>query len=46
MYLSVITPAMLYGMATVAMTEKRVRKVIAAELQMVRWALDVTRKAK
>ena len=37
---------MLYGMETVAMTEKQVGKMEVAELKMVRWALDVTRKHK
>ena len=46
MYQSVIRPAMLYGMETVAMTEKQVGKMEVAELKMVRWALGVTRKNK
>ena len=43
---SVIRPAMLYGLKTVAMTEKQVGKMKVAELKMVRWALSVTRKDK
>ena len=35
---------MLYGMETVAMTEKHVEKMEVAKLKMVRWALGVTRK--
>ena len=41
---SVFRPAMLYGMETVAVTERRVGKMEVAELKMVRWALGVTRK--
>ena len=46
MYKSVVRPAMLYGMKTVAMTERQVGKMEAAELKMLRWALGVTRKDK
>ena len=42
----VVRPAMLYGMETVAVTERHVRKIKVAELKMVRWALGVTRKGK
>ena len=42
-YKSVVRPAMLYGMETVAVTERRVGKMEVAELKMVRWALVVTR---
>ena len=44
MYKSVVRPAMLYGMETVAVTERLVGKMEVAELKMVRWALGVTRK--
>ena len=44
MYKSVVRPAMLYGMETVAVTERQVGKMEVAELKMVRWALGVTRK--
>ena len=37
---------MLYGMETVAVTERQVGKMEVAELKMVRWALGVTRKDK
>ena len=37
---------MLYGIESVAMTEKQVGKMQVAELKMVRWALGVTRKDK
>ena len=46
MYKSVVRPAMLYGMETVAVTERQVEKMEVAELKMVRWALGVTRKNK
>ena len=46
MYKSVVRPAMLYGMETVAVTERQVGKMEVAELKMVRWALGVTRKDK
>ena len=46
MYKSVVRPAMLYGMETVAVTERHVGKMEVAELKMVRWALGVTRKDK
>ena len=45
-YQNVVRPAMLYGMETVAMTEKQVGKMEVAELKMVRWARGVTRKDK
>ena len=44
MYKSVVRPAMLYGMETVAMTEIQIGKMEVAELEIVRWALGVTRK--
>ena len=44
MYQSAVRPAMLYGIETVAVTERQVEKMEVAELKMVRWALGVTRK--
>ena len=46
MYKSVVRPTMLYGMQTVAVTERQVGKMEVAELKMVRWELGVTRKDK
>ena len=46
MYKSVVRPTMLYGMKTVAVTERQMGKMEVAELKMVRWALGVTRKGK
>ena len=36
----------MYGMETVAVTDRQVKKLEVAELKMVRWALGVTRKDK
>ena len=38
-YKCAVRPAVLYGMETVAVTERMVKKMEAAELKMVRWAL-------
>ena len=46
MYKSAVRPAMLYGMETVAVTERQAGKLEVAELKMVRWAVGVTRKDK
>ena len=46
MYKSVVRPAMLHGMETVAVTERQVGKMEVAELKMVKWPLGVTRKDK
>ena len=35
---------MLYGMGKVAVRDKQAEKMEEAELKMVRWALDATRK--
>ena len=45
-YKCAVRPAVLYGMETVAVTERMVKKMEAAELKMVRWALGVTLKDK
>ena len=46
MYKCVVRPALMYGMETVAVTDKQVEKLEVAELKMVRWALGVTREDK
>ena len=46
MYESVVRPAMLYGIETVAVVKRQVGKMEVGELKMVRWALGVTRKDK
>ena len=45
-YKCAVRPAVLYGMETVAVTERMVKKMEAAELKMARWALGVTLKDK
>ena len=44
MYKSVVRPTTLYGMETVAVTERQVGNMGVAELKVVRWAFGVTRK--
>ena len=46
MYKSFVRPTILYGMETVAVTERQMEKMKVAELKMVRWALGATRKDK
>ena len=46
MYKNVVRPAMLYGMETVAVTERQKEKMEVAELKKVKCALGVTRKDK
>ena len=46
MYKSIVRPAMLYEMETVAVTERQLGKMEVPELKMVKWALRVTRKKK
>ena len=43
MYKNVVRPAMLYGMETVAVTERQVEKMEVAELKKVKCALGVTK---
>ena len=40
---SVVRPAMLHGMKTMAVTERQVGKMEVAKLKIVRWALGATR---
>ena len=46
MYKIVVRPTILYGMETVAVTERQMGKMEIAVLKIVRWALGVTRKDK
>ena len=46
MYKSVVRPTILYGMEMVAVTERQMGKMEVAELEVMRWALGVTRKDK
>ena len=43
---SVIRPAMVYGVETVAVTKKQVEEMEVAEMKMLRFAMGVTRKDK
>ena len=45
-YSSVIRPAMVYGLETVAVTKKQVEEMEVAEMKMLRFAMGVTRKDK
>ena len=45
-YSSVVRPAMVYGLETVAVTKKQVEEVEVAEMKMLRFAMGVTRKDK
>ena len=46
MYSSVVRPAMVYGLETVAVTKKQVEEMEVAEMKMLRFAMKVTRKYK
>ena len=43
-YSSVLRPAMVYGLETVAVTKKQVEEMEVAEMKMLRFAMGVTRK--
>ena len=45
-YSSVMIPAMVYGLETVAVTKKQVKEMEVAEMKMLRFAMGVTRKDK
>ena len=45
-YSSVVRPAMVYGLETVAVTKKQVEEMEVAEMKMLRFAMGVTRKDK
>ena len=45
-YSSVVRPAIVYGLETVAVTKKQVKKMEVAEMKMLRFAMGVTRKGK
>ena len=46
MYSSVVRPAMVCGLETVALTKKQVEEMEVAEMKMLRFAVGVTRKDK
>ena len=43
-YSSVVRPAIVYGVETVAVTKKQVKEMEVAELKMLRFVMGVTRK--
>ena len=45
-YSSMLRPAMVYGLETVAVTKKQVEEMEVAEMKMLRFAKGVTRKDK
>ena len=45
-YSSVVRPAMVYGLETVAVTKKQVEEMEVAEMKMLRFAIRMTRKDK
>ena len=45
-YNSVVRPAMVYGLEAVAVTKKQVEEMEVAEMKMLRFAMEVTRKDK
>ena len=46
MYSSVVRPAMVYGLETVAVTKKQMEKMEVAEMKMLRFTMGMTRKDK
>ena len=46
MYSSVVRPAMVYALETVAVTKKQVEEMEVAKMKMLRFAMGVTRKDK
>ena len=45
-YSSVVRPAMVYGLETIAVTKKQAEEMEVAEMKMLRFAMGVTRKDK
>ena len=45
-YSSIVRPAMVYGLETVAVIKKQVEEMEVAEMKMLRFAMGVTRKDK
>ena len=46
MFSSLVLPAMVYRLETVAVTEKQVEDIEIAEMRMLRFAIEVMRKDK
>ena len=45
-YSSVVSPAMVYGLETVAVTKKQMKEMEVGEIKMLRFAMEVTKKDK
>ena len=45
-YSSVVSPAIVYGLGTVAVTKKQVKEMEVAEMKMLKFAMGMTRKDK
>ena len=45
-YISVVRPAMVYGLETVVVRKKQVEEMEVAEMKMLRFAMEGTRKGK
>ena len=45
-YSSVVIPAMVYGLETVAVTKKQVEEMEVAEIKILRFAMGVTKKTR
>ena len=41
-----VRPAMVYGLETVAVTKKKMKEMEVAEMKMLRFAMELTRKDK
>ena len=46
MYSSVVRPEMVFGLETVAVTKKQMKEIKVAEMKILRFAMEVTRKDK
>ena len=46
LYKTMVRPAMMYGIETLAVTKAQERKIQVAEMKMLRWSLGFTRKDK
>ena len=44
LYKTMVRPAMMYGIETLAVTKAQERKMQVAEMKMLRWSLGITRK--
>ena len=44
LYKTMVRPAMMYGIETLAVTKAQERKMQVAEMKMLKWSLGITRK--